>query len=234
MLEGRFCTLTHQINKQWHSSLQITLVPSIALRKKRSFTHKNTQSYWREMVWRVREGDIPPTKQTKSIKKLTTCFRVKSNLRQPWLEWLQIIPPRIRFYLYFYIFLYNIQGCPLSAKGLIHNSQLSLCCRYSYHTLTPKHCHQRKCLMKKHFFSFCCSQKIEVKGRKISGEQTILFFSLLLILLHQLFGVFSGKFRREKSISRTHKNEEATYYITSTSLPLQLFQYNWPILKCHS
>jgi len=48
--------------------------------------------------------------------------------------------------------LCNTQGRPLSAKGLIQNSQLSLCCRYSYHTSAPNHCHHRKCQMKENLF----------------------------------------------------------------------------------
>lgn len=60
----------------------------------------------------------------------------------------------------------------------------------------------KKMFDERNFFSFCCSQKIEVKGRKISGEQTIFFFFFFFTdSSTSAFGVFSGRFRREKSIS---------------------------------
>lgn len=78
-------------------------------------------------------------------------------------------------------------------------------------------------------FSLYCSQKIEVKGRKISGEQSVLFFSLLLVLLYQSFQEDLGE--RRALHTHTHTNEEATYYITSTNLLYYKYQYTPPTLS---
>lgn len=54
--------------------------------------------------------------------------------------------------------LCNTLGSPLSAKGLIQSSQLSLHCRYSYHTFTPNCCHHRKHLMEENLFFLLLSE----------------------------------------------------------------------------
>lgn len=109
--------------------------------------------------------------------------------------------------------LYNTQGCPLSAKGLIQSSQLSLCCRYSYHTFAPNCCHHRKRLMKENLFFLLLKENRSQRKKKLRWVEHLHLLFITVFFYTSLLRVV--KKRRKKSILPWKKIFWGSHLLTS-------------------
>lgn len=131
--------------------------------------------------------------------------------------------------------LYNTQGCPLSAKGLIQSSQLSLCCRYSYHTFAPNCCHHRKCLMKENLFFLLLKENRSQRKKKNRWVEHLhlLFITVFSTPVFWELSKREGKrvFYPEKKIFWGSHLLTSGYHFTAVSLAVKLSCTEVPKIK---